>query len=140
MFAAGYALDHLETSQVDSSDWNEIKKFHHQNQKNQAESVENKISDAILIEYITNDENVKTGEGQASKLNAPELTNNEEKMNEQTLRNSKGLEKLNQNSTRPTILNFLGSGTKVNQNSLTNNVEDDHWKALAMSVYCSTGG
>ena len=140
MFAAGYALDHLETSQVDSSDWNEIQKFHHQNQKNQVESVENKISDASLNEYITNDENVKKGEGQASKLNAPELTNNEEKLNEQMLRNSIGLEKLNQNSIRPTILSFLGSGIKVNQNSITNNIEDDHWKALAMSVYCSTGG
>ena len=60
MFTAGYALDHLETSQVDSSDWNEIKKFHHQNQENQVESVENKIPDALLNKYITKDENVKT--------------------------------------------------------------------------------
>ena len=139
MFASGYSLDHLETSQVDSSDWNEIKKFPHENQKNQVKSVENKISDALLNEYITND-NIKTGEGQASKLNAPELINNDEKMNVQMLRNSKDLEKLNQNSIRPTILNFLGSGIKVNQNSVTNNIGDDHWKALAMSVYCSTGG
>ena len=70
-------------------------------------SVENKISDALLNEYITN---------------------------------GKGLEKLNQNSIRTTILDFLGSGIKVNQNSITKNIEDDHWKALAMSVYCSTGG
>ena len=68
MFAAGYALDHLETSQVDSSDWNKIKKFHHQNQKNQAESVENKISDAVLNEYITKDENLPEMDCEAGKL------------------------------------------------------------------------
>ena len=121
-------------------DSNDFEHNYYSNKKENVEAVEVKVSDNLLKRHQGNNENLRTGQGEASNISEIKSTSNEAMQSFNKIQSVKDSQRMDQNTIIPLIRNLIASKRKLHYESMPDSVEGDNWKALAMSVYCGTTG
>ena len=93
-------------------DSNDFEHNYYSNKKENVEAVEVKVSDNLLKRHQGNNENLRTGQGEASNISEIKSTSNEAMQSFNKIQSVKDSETIDQNSIIPLISNLIASKSK----------------------------